>query len=122
MTAAKEFATAMPRSLWQCVDQTTLSELLTRAINCCIRSPQRAGIEYPTVSGTLIVLAPASMTASNTCTKKSMSERTASSAENSTSSVYSNAHFTACTARANTCSGVMRNLFSMWMGDVAIKV
>ena len=45
ITAANELATAMPKSLWQCVDQTTLSEFLTRAINCCIRSPQSAGIE-----------------------------------------------------------------------------
>ncbi len=51
-----------------------------------------------------------------------MSERTASSAENSTSSVYSRASFTAFTAASTTWSGVMRSFFSMWMGEVAMKV
>ena len=45
ITAAKELATAMPKSLWQCVDHTTLSLFGTRAINSRIRSPQGAGIE-----------------------------------------------------------------------------
>jgi hypothetical protein len=31
MTAASELATARPRSLWQCTDQTTLSEFGTRS-------------------------------------------------------------------------------------------
>ena len=52
----------------------------------------------------------------------SISERTASSAENSTSCVYSNAHFTACTARSTTWSSVIRSLFSMWILLVAINV
>ena len=69
-----------------------------------------------------MVVAPAAITASNTRTKKSMSERTASSAENSTSLVYSKAHFTACTARSTTWSSLMRNLFSMWILLVAINV
>ncbi len=51
-----------------------------------------------------------------------MSERTASSAENSTSSVYWRARLTICAARSSTCSGVMRNLCCMWIGLVAIKV
>ena len=45
MTAANEFATAIPKSLWQCVDQTTLSLLGTRLMSSRIRSPQGAGIE-----------------------------------------------------------------------------
>jgi hypothetical protein len=45
------------------------------------------GVAYPTVSGRLIVVAPALMTASTTDARKSMSERVASSAENCTSSV-----------------------------------
>ena len=51
-----------------------------------------------------------------------MSERTASSAENSTSSVYSSASLTAFTAASTTWSGCMRSFFSMWMGLVAMKV
>ncbi len=31
LTAASELATAMPRSLWQCTDQTALSELGMRS-------------------------------------------------------------------------------------------
>ncbi len=42
-TAASEFATAMPRSLWQWVDQTTLSEFGTRSISMRMRSPHRDG-------------------------------------------------------------------------------
>ena len=51
-----------------------------------------------------------------------MSERPASSGENSTLSVYSRAHFTARTACSITCEGSMRSFFSMWMGEVAMKV
>ena len=45
ITAANELATAMPKSLWQCVLQITLSEFLTRVIKVAMRSPQGAGIE-----------------------------------------------------------------------------
>ena len=51
-----------------------------------------------------------------------MSERPASSGENSTSSVYSRAHLTARTAWSITCEGSMRSFFSMWIGEVAMKV
>ena len=53
---------------------------------------------------------------------KSKSEREASSGENSTSSVYSRARDTAETASFSTCSGLMRNLCSMWVGLVAMKM
>ena len=45
-----------------------------------------------------------------------MSERPASSGENSTLSVYSRAHLTAFTACSITCDGSMRSFFSMWIG------
>ena len=70
----------------------------------------------------LMVRAPAAMAASHTRHRKSMSERTASSGENSTSSVYWRARLTICTARSSTCSGVMRSLCCMWIGLVAMKV
>src|SRR5690242_2691474 len=54
--------------------------------------------------------------------RKSTSERTASSAENSTSSVYCRASFTARTAASSTASGSIRSLCFMWMGLVAMKV
>ncbi|MCY1366165.1 hypothetical protein D9M69_530460 [compost metagenome] len=38
-TPANEFATAMPRSLWQCTDQITLSELGTRSRKVRMKSP-----------------------------------------------------------------------------------
>ena len=39
ITAASEFATAMPRSLWQCTDQTALSEFGMRSRRVRISSP-----------------------------------------------------------------------------------
>ena len=51
-----------------------------------------------------------------------MSERNASSQENSTSSVYSRAIFTAFTAASRTCCGDIFNLCSMCNGLVAMKV
>ncbi len=69
-----------------------------------------------------MVLAPAAMVASKMRQRKSTSERTASSAENSTSSVYWRASFTARTAASSTASGSMRSLCCMWMGLVAMKV
>ncbi len=62
------------------------------------------------------------MVASKMRQRKSTSERTASSAENSTSSVYWRASFTARTAASSTASGSMRSLCFMWMGLVAMKV
>ena len=69
-----------------------------------------------------MVVAPASITAVKILARKSKSDRTASSAENSTSSVYSLAIFTALTAASMTCCGFIFSLCSMWMGLVAMKV
>ncbi|CWN84474.1 Uncharacterised protein [Neisseria meningitidis] len=69
-----------------------------------------------------MVVAPASITAPQISARKSISERNASSQENSTSSVYSRAIFTALTAASITCFGFIFNLYSIWMGLVAMKV
>ncbi len=53
-----------------------------------------SGVAKPTVSGQLMVVAPASMAAWTTSARKSSSVREASSGENSTSLVYSRASFT----------------------------
>src|SRR5205823_96840 len=85
-------------------------------------APNCHGIVYPTVSGMLTVLAPALMTASSTRQRKSVSERPASSGENSTLSVYRRAHVTAFTACSRTCSGDILSFIFMWIGDVAMNV
>ena len=69
-----------------------------------------------------MVVAPALITASSTRHRKSISERTASSGENSTSSVYLRAQLDRLDRRSTTWSGVMRSFFSMWIGLVAMKV
>ena len=87
-----------------------------------IRSPYSPGSPYPTVSGRLIVVAPAAMTASMIRHRKSNSERLASSQENSTSSVYRRACVTERMAWSTTWSGVICSLYCMWIGEVAMKV
>ncbi len=69
-----------------------------------------------------MVVAPAAITCSMMRHRKSISERPASSGENSTLLVYSRAHLTARTACSITCDGSMRSFFSMWMGLVAMNV
>ena len=64
------------------------------------------------MSGRLIVVAPASITASTTWYRKPGSLRVASSAENWTSSVKPRARVTAATARSRHCSRVIRSLRS----------
>ena len=81
-----------------------------------------SGVEYPTVSGRLIVVAPASMTASTTRHRKSRSLRVASSAENSTSSVNERARTTDSVAAARQASRVMRSLRDRWRSEVAMNV
>ena len=83
--AAKEFATAKPRSLWQCTLISALSILGTFERIFLIRVLNSIGVEYPTVSGILTTVAPALITASTTLYKNSGLVRLASSAENSTS-------------------------------------
>ncbi len=51
-----------------------------------------------------------------------MSERAASSGENSTSPQRSRAKATMRRAVSTTCARVMRSLYSRWMSDVAMKV
>ena len=43
-TPASELATAMPRSLWQCTDQTALSELGMRSRSVVMKLPYSSGI------------------------------------------------------------------------------
>ena len=77
---------------------------------------------YPTVSGMFSVPAPLSTAAWSTSHMKSKSDREASSGLNSTSAVYPRACATAEAASARTCSGLIRNLCSMWVGLVAMNV
>ena len=74
------------------------------------------------MSGIFIVLAPAFIAASMTSHKNFSSDLPASSGENSTSSVKVFANSIAATAVDNTFPGVIFNFFSIWIGDVAIKV
>ena len=66
-----------------------------------------------------MVVAPASITASTTCARKSSSVREASSGENSTSSQYSRAIFTPSTARRMISSCAMLSLYWRWIALVA---
>src|SRR3954454_8196465 len=61
-TAARVFAVASPRSLWQWT--LTVASLPTSPTTCPTSVANSAGIAYPTVSGMLTVVAPASTTAS----------------------------------------------------------
>ena len=74
-----------------------------------IKSLNSVGIEYPTVSGMLTVVAPASMAAPRILYKYPRSVRVASIGENSTSSQYFLACSTAFTATPNTSSGLLRS-------------
>ena len=64
-TAARELATAKPRSLWQWTLMMALPDRNsgTSACRWPIREPNSAGTAHPTVSGMLTVVAPASTTA-----------------------------------------------------------
>ena len=84
--------------------------------------PISKGSLKPTVSGKLIVLAPASITASLISFMKPISERPASSQENSTSSTKVRAYSTALTALLMTSSGDILSLCSICILEVAIKV
>jgi len=101
ITADNEFAHCQARSLWQCVDQITLPEFGTRAINCLIARPKLLESNNPPYRH-IQVLAPALITASNTRTRKSISERTAFlGGEFHVISIFQR-HFTAFTARSTT--------------------
>ncbi len=85
-TPASELATAKPRSLWQWVEKITLSAPGTFSIRVFIRLLNSLGIEYPTVSGILIVVAPFLIATSTHLHKKSTGVRVASIPDHSTSS------------------------------------
>src|SRR6266853_1033452 len=113
VTAASEFATAMPRSLWQCTDHTALPEFGTFSRSFLMNSPNCSGTAYPTVSGMLMVVAPSLITDSITRQRKSGSERLAASGENSMSSRCLRAKRTDSVACSSTCAGVMRSFSSL---------
>ncbi len=77
---AMEFATANPKSLWQCTltgnPVTSATSDTSLDIYC--------GVEPPTVSGISILSAPVSATDLNILFKNCISDLVASSAENST--------------------------------------
>src|SRR5437773_1418381 len=77
------------------------------------------GVEYPTVSGRLMVVAPAWITASITWHRKSTSLRSASSAENSTSSTCARASRTLSAAASMHWLRVMFSFFSRCRSEVA---
>jgi hypothetical protein len=85
-------------------------------------SPISSGVEYPTVSGRLMVVAPASITDSTTRQRKSRSLRVASSAENSTSSVNERARATDSVAAVRHASRVIRSFFDRCRSEVAMNV
>ena len=85
--AASELATARPRSLWQCAEKIALSEPVALAITWANMLRISSGVVKPTVSGRLMVVAPAAIATWVTSVRKSSSVRVASSAENSTSSM-----------------------------------
>ena len=63
--AVSVFATARPRSSWQWTLMTACDP--TRSTARRMSGPNSDGMAYPTVSGRLTVVAPASTTASTTC-------------------------------------------------------
>src|SRR5664279_1000590 len=121
-SAARLFATASPRSLWQCAEKTMRSDPLTRARTVWKNRTISSGVAYPTVSGRFTVVAPASMTASTTATRKFRSLRVASSAENSTSFTWRRARRTAAAAWSRHSARDIRSLCSRWRSDVAMNV
>ena len=86
--ASRVFADANPKSSWQCALKITFSLPGQFSFKYVTSAPNSCGKIYPTVSGTFIVVAPASITAVITSTKNLGSVRHASSAENSTSPVF----------------------------------
>jgi hypothetical protein len=81
-----------------------------------------SGSVYPTVSGRLMVVAPASMTAEHSSARKSGSERPASSGENSMSSHMVLANATISDEILMHSARLMPSLCSRWMSEEARKV
>src|SRR4029077_8806615 len=74
-TLTSELAVARPRSLWQCTESTTPRSVGTRSYIHAMSARHSSGVAYPTVSGRLIVVAPASMHALTTSARYSGSVR-----------------------------------------------
>ncbi len=113
---ANVFATANPKSLWQCVEIIISlgSALQTKDTN----SPYSAGLTYPTVSGISTMLAPASTTILKISTRKSVSVLVASSAANSTSHPKDTAYSTISWVISLASFLPMLNLYFKWISDV----
>mmetsp|Transcript_26483 Transcript_26483/g.57560 ORF Transcript_26483/g.57560 Transcript_26483/m.57560 type:complete len:269 (+) Transcript_26483:828-1634(+) len=100
---ARELPVERPRSFWQCVEITTSSAPGVFALIFAIRSPNSSGIVMPTVSGMLMVVAPALITSPRILYRNSGSERPASSGLNSISvQPKLRQYLTASTASATT--------------------
>ena len=84
---AKAFATANPRSLWQWAEIIALSIFGTLFLICVMVLANSSGIEYPTVSGILMVFAPHLIASSIVLHMKSRFVLVPSSQDHSTSSV-----------------------------------
>src|SRR3954447_9076675 len=119
---ANEFATARPRSSWQWTDSTTPDSSGTSSYSRPRNVAYSPGIVYPTVSGTLIVVAPSSIAAAITDAVNSTSARVASIGENSTSSTSERACATAARAWPSTSARVDCSWCSMWMSLVEMNV
>ena len=87
-----------------------------------INAPNSSGFEYPTVSGTLTVVAPAVIAASNMAYRYSGTVLVASIGENSTSSQYFRARSTADTAMSIIVSRSRRIWCIRWMSEDDMKV
>ena len=119
---ARVLATASPRSLWQCTENMALSELGTRSRTVLNKARYSSGTVYPTVSGRLMVVAPALMAASTQRHRKSISVRVPSSADHSTLATRLRARATDWLTRSSTFSGSICNLYFICTGDVEINV
>src|SRR6056297_102081 len=120
--AANVFATAKPRSLWQCTDHSALWSNFMFFLIISMNSKNSSGIAYPTVSGTFITVAPAFMTLSNIFAKNMGLLLVASSAENSMSGHRAAAYFTIASAFSITSAGFILSLYFICISLVAIKV
>ena len=104
--AARLFAVARPRSSWPWNESTAASHSGTRVRRPRIIASTWSGVAKPTVSGRLMVPAPASSTARTSSATNAGSARVASIGLNSTSSVKSRALRTMAAASATTWARV----------------
>ena len=126
-TAASELAVARPRSLWQWTLTQTSSSGGQSRHSSRMKSPNSTGTAYPTVSGTLMVVAPHSTATPRTLARNSGSERLASMALNSTSApawvlARSRARLTMVRVSASTSSGVFLIWYFICTGLVLMNV